>query len=47
MFGVEGHDPVIYVGVVVFLTVVYTGAAFLPAMRVARIVPMEVIAAEE
>jgi ABC-type lipoprotein release transport system permease subunit len=42
-----GPDPVTYVGVVALLMVVCLGAAFLPAMRVAKIAPMEVISTEE
>jgi hypothetical protein len=47
VFGVEGRDPATYVGVVVLLVFVCFGAAFLPAMRVAKIAPMEVISTEE
>jgi len=47
LFGIEGRDPLTYAGVVSVLMLVSFGAAYFPAMRVAKIAPMEVISAEE
>jgi predicted permease len=47
LFGIDGRDPLTYAGVVSLLMFVSFGAAYLPAMRVAKIAPMEVISAEE
>jgi predicted permease len=46
LFGVESRDPVIYLSVAVLLMLVSLGAAYLPAMRIWKIAPTEVIAEE-
>jgi len=46
LFGIGRTDPATYLGVVAFLVLVCLGAAWLPARRISKIAPMEVIAEE-
>jgi putative ABC transport system permease protein len=40
LFGVQNHDPVVFVGIPVLLTVVILLAVWIPAMRASRVDPM-------
>jgi ABC-type antimicrobial peptide transport system permease subunit len=46
LFGIEGHDPLTFTGVGTLLLSVSLLASYLPAKRVTRIHPMEIIAEE-
>jgi putative ABC transport system permease protein len=46
LFGVSPHDPATYAGVTMVLGLVALGACLVPAMRAARIDPMETLRAE-
>jgi len=40
LFGLEGHDPVVFVSAVLLLAAVAFGAGWLPARRASRTQPM-------
>jgi putative ABC transport system permease protein len=40
LFGLEGHDPVVFVGAVLLLAAVAFGAGWLPARRASKTQPM-------
>jgi ABC-type antimicrobial peptide transport system permease subunit len=40
LFGLQGHDPVVFVSAVLLLAVVAFGAGWLPARRASRTQPM-------
>ncbi|MCU0650040.1 MAG: ABC transporter permease, partial [Gemmatimonadaceae bacterium] len=43
LFGLEGHDPMVFVGAVALLTAIAFAAGYLPAMRAARVDPMRAL----
>jgi predicted permease len=43
LFGLEGHDPVVFVAGVLLLSVVAFGAGWLPALRASRTAPMQAL----
>jgi predicted permease len=43
LFEVEGHDPLVFVGAAVALTIVALGAGLVPAMRAAQVDPIKAI----
>ena len=46
LFGVGGHDPATYLAVFGILMLVCLAAAYVPAMRVLKISPREILAEE-
>ena len=43
LFGVQSHDPVVFVAVPLFLSLVALVAAWVPAIRATQIAPMEAL----
>jgi ABC-type antimicrobial peptide transport system permease subunit len=43
LFGLEGHDPVVFAAAVALLTLVALGAGYLPARRASRTDPMQAL----
>lgn len=43
LFGLEGHDPVVFASALVLLTLVALGAGWLPAIRASRTPPMRAL----
>ncbi|MCU0635601.1 MAG: ABC transporter permease [Gemmatimonadaceae bacterium] len=43
LFGLEGHDPVVFIGAVSLLSVIALAAGYLPALRAASVDPMRAL----
>jgi ABC-type antimicrobial peptide transport system permease subunit len=43
LFGLKGHDPVVFVVSAFLLTLVALGAGYIPALRASRVNPMQAL----